>query len=69
MFIFVVVADLCFEFLFACLMTKGRNSMARKKALYENLHCRGIWLAQSVELATLDLGVVSSSSTWKVEIT
>ena len=30
---------------------------------------RGTWLVQSVERATLDLGVVGSSPTWGVEIT
>ena len=35
----------------------------------EILYWRGAWVAQSVECATLDLGVVSSSPTLGVEIT
>ena len=35
----------------------------------ENQKSWGVWLAQSVEHVTLDLGVVSSSPTLDVEIT
>ena len=39
-----------------------------QKILAKTGCCRGTWLAQSVECATLDLRVVSSSSTVGVEI-
>ena len=40
----------------------------RKSKKYKNIRIEGAWLAQLVEHATLDLGVMSSSSMLGIEL-